>query len=110
MKPYTTINYDKDETLDRTYEPLAVSSFSQDSYKVDIISFSEETEFEVAENNISNTRKRKKIADESEWIRIKNKRLRMKGKAYLGFSKKGGGKVKLNQPRVPRTLKKTCES
>nr|CAI5834880.1 unnamed protein product [Callosobruchus analis] len=51
--------FDKDETLDRTYEPSAVSCYSQDDYECDIISFSEETELEEAENNINCGRKRK---------------------------------------------------
>ncbi|VEN59961.1 unnamed protein product, partial [Callosobruchus maculatus] len=106
-EPLTTgSSFDKD----KTFEPSAVSSSSQDSYEGDIFSYSEDTELEDAQNNIDSARKRKKVADESEWVRIKNKRLRMQGKAYLGFSKKRGEKIKQNQPREARTLKKTCDS
>nr|CAH7717061.1 unnamed protein product [Callosobruchus chinensis] len=38
---------------------------------------------------MSRGRKRKKIADPSEWKRLKNKKLGMIGKEYLGYRKKG---------------------
>lgn len=98
------------EALDETYQPPDTST-SQDSCVDNTETSSKETELEEEtrnNNDIRNARKRKKKADEGEWIRIKNKRLRMKGEAYLGFSKNKGEKIKQNHPRRARTLKGTC--
>lgn len=61
------------------------------------------------QEEINKTRKRKKQADDKDWTHIKNKKLRMEGKAYLGFTKEGV-KIKQNRPRQERKLKLTCNS
>ncbi|KAK5643905.1 hypothetical protein RI129_007750 [Pyrocoelia pectoralis] len=62
------------------------------------------------ENEINCARKRKRKPDKNDWVRNKNKRLRMQGKAYLGFTKNKGEKIKQNMPRKERNFKKTCGS
>lgn len=61
------------------------------------------------EEDINKARKKKRKADENDWIRTKNKKLRMEGKAYTGFSKEEG-KIKQNYPRQERRLQETCSS
>nr|CAH7713344.1 unnamed protein product [Callosobruchus chinensis] len=55
-------------------------------------------------------RKEQKYADEKNWKRNKNKRLRMKGQKYMGFSKKKGETIKQNCPRGEGRLKKRFTS
>lgn len=50
-------------------------------------------------------RKRRIKADPSQWKRTNNKRLRMEGKSYMGFSKGSGGKMQQNCPRQERQMK-----
>ncbi|VEN51644.1 unnamed protein product [Callosobruchus maculatus] len=64
----------------------------------------------LTEQNSNSVRKKQRYADEKNWQRNKNKRLRMKGQKYLGFSKKKGGKIEQNHPRAERKLKARCTS
>lgn len=49
-------------------------------------------------------RMRKKVADQSEWKRVKTQKLRMKGQAYLGFSRNKHNAFKHNIIRSARKL------
>ncbi|XP_050498559.1 uncharacterized protein LOC126879520 [Diabrotica virgifera virgifera] len=53
--------------------------------------------------------KRKLGQNKNEWKRYKNKKLRMKGEVYMGFSKKSG-KIKQSMPRKAKSLKEACTS
>ncbi|VEN47635.1 unnamed protein product [Callosobruchus maculatus] len=64
----------------------------------------------LTEQNNNSVRKKQKYADEKNWQRNKNKRLRMKGQKYRGFFKKKGGKIEQNHPRAERKLKARCTS
>ncbi|CAG9786300.1 unnamed protein product [Diatraea saccharalis] len=60
-------------------------------------------------HNMNEGRKRRKKADPSQWKRNINKKLRMEGKAYLGF-RKAGSTVIQDIPRDERKIKPTCMS
>ncbi|KAF5279993.1 hypothetical protein FQA39_LY05374 [Lamprigera yunnana] len=68
---------------------LSDTSTTQDNYEDDTDTTSEEAEEETESadsmnnNDINSERQRKIKSDKDEWIRNKNKRLRMQGKAYL---------------------------
>lgn len=104
---------DKDDSDDKSYDPIYNSEISSNSSQPS----SDEDEAEKSnqdiaegtvvdfENNANSARKRKKKADKNEWMRNKNKLLRMSGEEYLGFSKNRGQKIKQNTPRRARALK-----
>ncbi|XP_050293836.1 uncharacterized protein LOC126734307 isoform X1 [Anthonomus grandis grandis] len=54
-------------------------------------------------------RKRRISADQSQWIRERNKNLRVRGKKYVGFSRENG-KYQQNINRGERKLKGGCNS
>lgn len=54
-------------------------------------------------------RKRQRVVDSSKWKKHKNRKLRLEGEAYLGYSRKEG-KVKQDTPREKRKLGPTCTS
>ena len=54
--------------------------------------------------DVSAGRKRKITADKSQWKRVKNQELRMKGQDYLGFSRDKNKNFKHNTPREREKL------
>lgn len=54
-------------------------------------------------------RKRSKLANKTEWKRIKNQQARMKGKEYLGFSR-ANKKFQHSVPRAARQIGQRCSS
>lgn len=55
-------------------------------------------------------RKRRHRPSQSEWKKNKNKKLRMEGKEYLGYTKPKGQVMKQNQVRETRSLRPACAS
>lgn len=60
--------------------------------------------------DINEGRKRKKVANKSEWKRVKNQKLRMKGQEYLGFSRDKSKTFKQSTIRSARRLGARCSS
>lgn len=60
--------------------------------------------------NMTEGRKRQKIANKNNWKRIKNERLRMKGEEYLGFSRDKNKNFKQNVIRPSRQIGERCMS
>lgn len=55
-------------------------------------------------------RKRKQIANSSNWRRSQNKKLRIEDKAYLKFSRKRSEKMRKDTVRKERKIGTTCHS
>lgn len=60
--------------------------------------------------NMNEGRKRRHRADKNKWKKNENKKLRMEGKQYLGFTKRKGETMKQNEIRPPRSMEPTCTS
>lgn len=61
-------------------------------------------------NGIAENGKRRKLRMPNEWRKNKNKKLRMMGENYMGYSKSTTGTIKHNVERNARTLKFLCNS
>lgn len=121
--PGNTLNCSEDEddynNDDEDYFPTHGSGRDSDDSITE--TESEESNNDVSESvqpnatsvewgDINDGRKRKKLADKSEWKRVKNEKLRMKGKEYLGFSRDKNKTFKHSTPRSARTLGARCSS
>ncbi|CAG9771503.1 unnamed protein product [Ceutorhynchus assimilis] len=106
--------YDNEKDNDSDYQPESeINNNSSDSEDSEMIDRTENANLDAEignqeENN--KARKRRLVANSEEWKRNKNKKLRLEGKPYLGFSKKKGEKMKQDTQRVERRLKETCKS
>ncbi|CAG9773208.1 unnamed protein product [Ceutorhynchus assimilis] len=106
--------YDNEKDNDLDYQPESeINNNSSDSEDSEMIDRTENVNLDAEignqeENN--KARKRRLVANSEEWKRNKNKKLRLEGKPYLGFSKKKGEKMKQDTQRVERRLKETCKS
>ncbi|CAG9764698.1 unnamed protein product [Ceutorhynchus assimilis] len=106
--------FDNEKDNDSDYQPESeINNNSSDSEDSEMIDRTENANLEAEignqeENN--KARKRRLVANSEEWKRNKNKKLRLEGKPFLGFSKKKGEKMKQDSQRVERRLKETCKS
>lgn len=98
---------ENENNSDASYKPPSNIQSDTDR-ETDVTNNTIENQF-IDYENVDEGRKRKNKADEKDWTRIKNKKLRMEGKAYLGF-KKEGSKIKQNCQRLRRSLKPACNS
>ncbi|KAK5647883.1 hypothetical protein RI129_002775 [Pyrocoelia pectoralis] len=96
-------------TIEHCHEPTSENSKDEDENK----SVNNQDNGEILEDvdnveiNVGRTRRLK--SNEKEWKRTKNKKLRMEGKSYLGFSRLGD-KILQNKNRLARCIKPTCDS
>lgn len=65
---------------------------------------------EVFHGDMSEGRRRRKKADPEQWKKNLNKRLRMEGKAYLGYDAPKGEKIQHNKNRPERSMGPPCTS
>lgn len=88
-------------TPENTREPLNPRSILIENETVNVT--------DPNNHNMNEGRKRRKKADPTQWTRNITKKLRMKGKEYVGF-RKAGTTVIQDVPREERKIKPTCES
>ncbi|CAG9788155.1 unnamed protein product [Diatraea saccharalis] len=99
------------EKTNDSQEPITLTNTHDDERPLSSSLLKNESDKFIDPNNhnMNEGRKRRKKADPSQWKRNINKKLRMEGKAYLGF-RKAGSTVIQDIPRDERKIKPTCMS
>lgn len=97
---------------DSEYSSPDSDSSSSDSSQSDVENTVQELQSnsEVFYGDMSDGRRRKKKADPKQWKKNLNKRLRMEGRAYLGYDAPRGEKVQHNKNRPERSMGPPCTS
>lgn len=62
------------------------------------------------DGNMNEGKRKRKKADINEWKHNKNQKLRMKGKAYIGFTSDKNNNIKQDILRQARKISLTCNS
>lgn len=113
LVPYDSSDHDS-LVEDETYEPESEITDS-DNEQTEIQKTTTRNQESIDENhelinNMQECRKRQISAAKDKCKREKNKKLRMQGKQYLGFTKKRGEKMKHDHLRDGRSMKPACNS
>ncbi|XP_034826500.1 uncharacterized protein [Maniola hyperantus] len=107
-----TISYDGDcsgEDTDVTYCPSDIDQVSNNSSAQSLID-EPSTSSGIYHGNPNEGRKRQIKGDSNDWKKIKNKKLRMLGQEYLGYTKPKDRKLMQNKIRPARQLGERCVS
>ncbi|CAK1593378.1 unnamed protein product [Parnassius mnemosyne] len=107
-----TSSYDGDysgDDTDVTYCPSDTDQASSNSSS-QLLLDEPSTSSGIYHGNTNEGRKRQIKGDSNNWRKIKNKKLRMLGQEYLGYSKPKNGKLKQDRVRTARQLGDRCYS
>ncbi|CAH1106899.1 unnamed protein product [Psylliodes chrysocephalus] len=104
-------NSDDDNSFNNAYMDNSYKNIDADFQGEEIENADgQENNNEAEWGDMTEGRKRKNIADKSEWKRNKNQMLRMKGEDYVGFSRDKNKNFKHNIPRAARKIGEPCVS
>lgn len=101
----TTISVDTE-----TFDTSSDSEVSDSGIIQPIVSEGHQHESDVFYGDMNIGTRRRRKADKKLWKKNLNKRLRMEGKPYLGYSRPRGGKMKQNKHREERLMGSRCDS
>lgn len=111
--PPATANFSNESDTDTFHSSscsYAPSSSSSDEESHNQIATTSSASQNVFYGDVNEGRKRRKVRNMNEWKKNKNKRLRMEGKEYLGFTKARGRKMEHNKTRPCKQIGERCKS